>query len=104
MWRPATAIARPRHWSGRFQVSVKFVNDMVRLKRDPGSLAARPQGNPGIGKLTPYAGWVRDRIDSKGDLTLDELVILLRYTRAPRATRLPNPKPTTINPADSRYE
>ena len=62
----------------RFQVSVKFVNDMVRLKRETGSLAAKPQGNPGIGKLTPYAGWMRDRVDNKGELTLDELVILLR--------------------------
>ena len=37
------------HYSAaaRFDVSVKFVNDMVRLKRATGSLAPRPQGNGG---------------------------------------------------------
>ena len=43
----------------RFDVSVKFVNDMVRLKRKTGSLAPKRQGNPGIGKLTPHEDWVR---------------------------------------------
>jgi hypothetical protein len=28
----------------------------------------------------------------------------LSYLMAPRPARLPNPKPTTINPKDSRYE
>ena len=67
--------------AARFQVSVKFVNDMVRLRRETGSLAAKPQGNPGFGKLTPHADWVRDRIDGKGELTLDELVVLLHEER-----------------------
>ena len=31
-------------------------------------------------------------------------VARLSNLRAPRTTRLPNPKPMTINPADSRYE
>ena len=28
-----------------FRVSVKFVNDMVKLKRETGSLAPKPQGS-----------------------------------------------------------
>lgn len=31
----------------RLCVSIKFVNDMVRLKRETGSLSAKLQGNPG---------------------------------------------------------
>jgi hypothetical protein len=38
--------------AGQFQVSVKFVNEMVPLKRGTGSLEAKPQGNGGgHGKL-----------------------------------------------------
>jgi len=44
----------------RFDVSIKFINNMVKLKRGTGSLAPKPQGNPGIGKLTPHEDWVRD--------------------------------------------
>jgi hypothetical protein len=46
----------------RLCVSIKFVNDMVRLKRETGSLAPKPQGNPGRGKLTGVKGWVERRI------------------------------------------
>lgn len=49
----------------RLCVSIKFVNDMVRLKRETGSLAPKPQGNPGRGKLTGVKGWV-PKFDSKG--------------------------------------
>jgi transposase len=58
-------------------VSPKFVNDMVRLKRETGGLAPKPQGNPGRGKLTGVADWVRRRVAGKGDITLDELVVEL---------------------------
>ena len=37
----------------RLSVSIKFVNDMVRLKGETGSLAPKPQGNPGRGDLPP---------------------------------------------------
>jgi transposase len=60
-----------------FRVSPKFVNDMVRLKRETGGLAPKPQGNPGRGKLAGVADWVRRRIAGKGDITLDELVVEL---------------------------
>ncbi len=40
----------------RFRVSIKFVNDMVKHKRETGSLKAKPQGNPGRGKLTAVHG------------------------------------------------
>ncbi|KZL20572.1 winged helix-turn-helix domain-containing protein [Pseudovibrio sp. Ad37] len=57
----------------QFQVSIKFVNDMVRLKRESGSLQAKRQGNPGHGKLSKLHEWVRLRLQEKSDLTLDEL-------------------------------
>jgi Transposase and inactivated derivatives len=40
----------------RLCVSIKFINDMVRLKRETGSLAPKRQGNPGRGKLTSAKG------------------------------------------------
>ena len=57
----------------RLCVSIKFVNDMVRLKRETGSLAPKPQGNPGRGKLTDVKSWVERRITVRPDLTIDEL-------------------------------
>lgn len=65
----------------RFDVSVKFVNDMVKLKRETGSLAPKRQGNPGIGKLTPHQNWVRAQVDAKGEITLDEMAQRLRSER-----------------------
>ena len=61
----------------RLCVSIKFVNDMVRLKRETGSLAPRPQGNPGRGKLTGVKGWVDRRIAERPDLTIDDLTMEL---------------------------
>jgi transposase len=57
----------------RLCVSIKFVNDMVRLKRATGSLAPKRQGNPGHGKLTGVTGWVQRRITAQPDLTIDAL-------------------------------
>ena len=67
--------------AARFDVSVKFVNDMVKLKRETGSLAPKPQGNPGIGKLTPHEDWVRAQVDAKGEITLDEMAARLLVER-----------------------
>lgn len=71
--------------AARFDVSVKFVNDMVKLKRETGSLAPKRQGNPGIGKLTPHEGWVREQVDAKGEITLEEMAELLAVERGVRA-------------------
>jgi len=67
--------------AARFDVSVKFVNDMVRLKRETGALAPKPQGNPGIGKLTPHEEWVRAQVDAKGEITLNEMSARLAAER-----------------------
>lgn len=56
-----------------FSVSVSFVNNMIKLRHETGSLAPKKQGNPGKGKLSPYKDWVRGRLAHKGDLTLDAL-------------------------------
>jgi len=60
-----------------FSVSVSFVNNMIKLRHTTGSLAPKKQGNPSKGKLSPYEGWVRERLAGQGDLTLDELRVEL---------------------------
>jgi len=67
--------------AARFDVSVKFVNDMVRLKRATGSLAPKRQGNLGVGKLTPHETWVKEQVGVKGEITLDEMVARLATER-----------------------
>lgn len=57
-----------------FRVSVRFVNDMVKLKRETGSLDPKRQGNGGWSKLNGLADWMRARLAERGELTLDELV------------------------------
>ena len=65
--------------AAQFRVSIKFVNDMVLLKRATGSLEAKQQSNGGgHGKLVGVADWTLRRITEKRDLTLDELVVELR--------------------------
>lgn len=66
-----------RSAAARFRVSPRFVNNMVILKRETGSLSPKRQGNPGRGKLNAHAEWVRRRIREVGDLTLDELCVEL---------------------------
>ena len=64
-----------RATAARFRVSVKFVNDMVILKRETGGLAPRAQGNGGgHGKLVGVQDWITARMDAKPDLTLNDLV------------------------------
>ncbi len=67
-----------RATAAHFRVSVKFVNDMVKLKRETGSLEPKRQGRRGHGKLAGSHDWVRCKIEGKPDVTLDELVSALR--------------------------
>lgn len=61
--------------AARFRVSVKFVNDMVILKREIGSLEPRRQGHDGgNGKPARLRDWIGARMTTKPDLTLDDLV------------------------------
>ncbi|MEZ5674326.1 MAG: hypothetical protein R3D81_03465 [Thalassovita sp.] len=50
--------------AAHFRVSVKFVNDMVKLKRETGTLAL-PQGRRGHGKLAGVHDWARRRIEGE---------------------------------------
>jgi len=62
-----------RSSTAHFRVSLDFVNDMVKLKRETGSLDPKPQGRRGHGKLAPVAHWVRERMEAWSARTLDEL-------------------------------
>ncbi|MEM7213730.1 MAG: transposase [Pseudomonadota bacterium] len=66
-----------RSSAAHFRVSIKFVNDMVKLKRETGSLDPKPQGRRGHGKLAPVAHWVRELMEAGPALTLDELRAIL---------------------------
>lgn len=57
-----------------FKVSPKFVNDMVKLKKDTGSLEARPIGNnKNHGKIAKYTAYIEAILAETSDLTLMEL-------------------------------
>ena len=78
-----------RSAAAQFRVSIKFVNDMVLLKRRTGALEAKPQGNGGgHGKLAGVAGCIEGRINEQRDLTLDELVVDLREAHGVEAHRV----------------
>ena len=64
-----------REAARHFRVSPKFVNDLIKLRRETGSLEPRPQGNGGgHGKLAPVSDWIEARVAAKGEITLDEMV------------------------------
>ena len=65
----------------RFKVSVKFVNDMVKLWKATGSLAPKVQGNGGgHGKLSALKDWIARRISEKGELTSAALAAEIAVT------------------------
>ena len=66
-----------REAARHFRVSPRFVNNLVILKRQTGSLAPRRQGHVGGGKLEAHSDFVRARMAENGDLTLDELCVEL---------------------------
>ena len=67
-----------RSAAARFRVSPRFVNTMMILKRETGSLAPRLQGHSGTNsKLRAHEDWVRQRFDEEGEITLDEMVVEL---------------------------
>ena len=64
-----------REAARHFRVSPKFVNDLIKLRCETGSLVPRPPGNGGgHGKLPGVSGWIDARVTGKGEITLDELV------------------------------
>lgn len=77
-----------REAARHYQVSPKFVNDMIKLRRETGGLEALPQGHSGrAGKLLGLGAWVRARLAEQGDLTLDELCVELDEVHAIKVHR-----------------
>ena len=72
-----------REAARHFRVSPKFVNDMIKLRRESGGLQPKRQGNRGrTGKLRGLEAWVRRRLEAQGGLTLDELRLELEREHA----------------------
>ena len=70
-----------REAARHFRVSPRFVNDLIKLRWETGSLDPRPQGNGGgHGKLAGVTGWIKARVAEKGEITLDELAVELAET------------------------
>jgi transposase len=70
-----------REAARHFRVSPRFVNDLIKLRRETGSLDPRPQGNGGgHGKLAGVTGWIKARVAEKSEITLDELAVELAET------------------------
>lgn len=64
-----------RATAAHFRGSMRFVDDMVILKRETGSLAPKRQGHGDPNsKLRAREDWVRPRLEENGHLTLDEQV------------------------------
>jgi len=63
-----------REAARHFRVSPRFVNELMKRRRETGSLVPRRQGHaPGTGKLAPHVAFVRALMAASGELTLDEL-------------------------------
>ena len=56
-----------REAARHFRVSPRFVNNLVILKRETGSLSPRRQGHVGGGKRSAHHDWVRDRMTRDGE-------------------------------------
>lgn len=70
-----------REAARHFRVSPRFVNELVKLRRNTGSLEPRRQGNGGgHGKLARVTDWIEARVAAKSEITLDELVVELAET------------------------
>jgi transposase len=62
-----------------FRVSPRFVNNLMKLKAETGSLEPRRQGHGvGGGKLAAHADFIGARLKENGELTLDELCVALQ--------------------------
>jgi len=77
-----------REAARHFRVSPKFVNDMIKLRRETGGLEPKRQGHSGrAGKLRDFADWVRGRLAEQGDLTLDALRLELERVHGVKVHR-----------------
>ena len=58
-----------REAARHFRVSPRFVNDMIKLRRETGSLEPKPQGHQGHwSKLRNCEEWARTRLADRGEM------------------------------------
>jgi transposase len=61
-----------------FSTSVSFVVNLMQLFRQTGSLKARPRGGLRHSKLAPHGAFLLAQVAETPDITMPELVILLK--------------------------
>lgn len=69
-------------------ISIKFVNDMVKLKRETCSLDPTPQGRRGHGKLIHVADGVRKQMAEHPATTLNKSRVAQEHEHGIRVHRL----------------
>lgn len=62
-----------REAARHFQVSPRFINNMMILHRSTGSLAPARQDHPPGSKLAAHGVWISECVSGHGEVTLDEL-------------------------------
>jgi transposase len=74
----AAAVSSRRQAATRFKVGIATAIRWMAAVETSGRLAARPQGRPRTSKLDPHEAFLRDLIDAKVDITLEEMRVRLR--------------------------
>ena len=73
-----------RQAAARFSIGIATAGSWARLKRAKGSVAPARQGKPKGSVLDPHADFIRDLIDTRPDITPQEIAERLAQERSVR--------------------
>ncbi len=65
----------------RFDTSVSFAVNLMKLWRETGRIEPRPRGGYRHSKLNPHRAFIVQAVEHKGDITMPELAALLLKDR-----------------------
>ncbi len=71
-----------RQAAARFSIRIAAAGSWARLKRAKGSVAPTRQGKPKGSVLNPHADFIRELIDTRPDITLQEIAERLARERS----------------------